>query len=358
MSPSRILDTHIHLWPATSLTPHHHSWMTPNHILTKRHGPTDYIRVTTPSVQGFIYVETDRYLPSPSPGISPSDPPGTQREKLGIWAAQPLDEVRYLRRLIEGKPEEGDGGDQGSELLKGCVVWAPFHLPSTLFKLYLALLKETAGSTLWPCIVGFRYLLQGKGEGEVGRLVSSPNWLGNLVGLGEGRGGKGWVFDVGADVNRDGVQGLEDVVGMIGDVRQRGGGVRFILNHFCKPNFSRGMDGRWRAALEKLGADEGVFIKLSGAFNEFGEKETPGNVDDLVSLIKPFSDVVFSSFPHRIMFGSDWAVCNVGGPKGEQGNWKYWVEIIERVLEEQGLGEVEKDEVWCRTGCQAYGVDV
>jgi L-rhamnono-1,4-lactonase len=59
--PPKILDTHIHLWPSTALTPKNHAWMTdPPHILTKRHGISDYLRVA-PDVDGFVYVETDRY---------------------------------------------------------------------------------------------------------------------------------------------------------------------------------------------------------------------------------------------------------------------------------------------------------
>lgn len=58
------------------------------------------------------------------------------------------------------------------------------------------------------------------------------------------------------------------------------------------------------------------------------------------------------------MFGSDWPVCNVGGPRGEQGNWKFWVEVVERYLEESGFSDALKDEVWNGVGCRAYGVEL
>lgn len=58
------------------------------------------------------------------------------------------------------------------------------------------------------------------------------------------------------------------------------------------------------------------------------------------------------------MFGSDWPVCNVGGPKGEQGNWKFWVDVVERVLEERDMSEEERERVWWRTGAEAYGIDI
>jgi L-rhamnono-1,4-lactonase len=87
--------------------------------------------------------------------------------------------------------------------------------------------------------VGFRFLLQGKREGEVGALVGSTAWLENVVALGKGRGGRGWVFDVGVDTHRDGVEGLELVAGMVDEVRRRERGaqhkVRFVISMLPPP---------------------------------------------------------------------------------------------------------------------------
>jgi L-rhamnono-1,4-lactonase len=249
MSPP-ILDTHIHLWPSTALSPTNHAWMTdPKHILTKRHGVSDYL-ATAPSATGFIYVETDRYLLSPTPTIHHEA--DEEEAALKTWAREPLSEIAFLRRIVEGNAhEESDGVKRGEEgRMKGVVLFAPFHLSTALFRTYLRIAQETAGPRLWKMVVGFRYLLQGKGEGEVAKLVGEEDWIANICQLSKSSeyGGKegGWVFEVGADVNRDGMEGLNAIVGMVGEVRKREAGeqtpVRFVLS-----KFSRLCDGgkRW-----------------------------------------------------------------------------------------------------------------
>lgn len=57
-----------------------------------------------------------------------------------------------------------------------------------------------------------------------------------------------------------------------------------------------------------------------------------------------------------VMFGSDWPVCNVGGPKGEEGNWGFWMEVVEGVLWERAMSESDVEGVWWRVGERAYGI--
>jgi L-rhamnono-1,4-lactonase len=219
--------------------------MTPDHFLAKRHGIQDYLTVASPKPDGFIYVETDRYLPSTTPSTSGSASTLEAKSALETYAKEPLSEVRFLRRIVEGKTTEGDGCDatlQQGTLMKGCVIWAPFHLSPPLFQTYLALAEEVAGPTLWPKVVGFRYLLQGKPPGEVASLLQSAAWMENICALGKGRGGKGWTFDVGVDTNRDGVEMLEEAGSMIQRVREkekqeRGNAkpVRFVISTFSPP---------------------------------------------------------------------------------------------------------------------------
>lgn len=191
--------------------------MTPGHFLAKRHGITDYLSITQPQPSGFVYVETDRYLPSAVP-----DGP------LAQWAREPLEELAFLRRIVEGQTHEGDGVEGGTgEMLKGCVIWAPFHLSEREFGEYLTIAEKVAGPAVWEKVVGFRYLLQGKKEGEVEKTVKSEEWVRNVVGL-----GARWAFDVGVDVHRDGEGGLEAVGEMVREVRKLEGGeaVRFVLS--------------------------------------------------------------------------------------------------------------------------------
>ena len=62
------------------------------------------------------------------------------------------------------------------------------------------------------------------------------------------------------------------------------------------------------------------------------------------------------------MFGSDWPVCNVGGPRGEvdeegrESNWGVWRGVVEAWMEERGFGEEIREGVWWRGGARAYGL--
>lgn len=161
MAP-RILDSHIHLWPSTATSSKDHGWMNPDLFLAKRHGIQEYDAATSSApVQpvGFVYVETDRYLASPVPDINNDDGPEVQETKLKEWARAPLQELEFLRRVVTGELQEGDGAckEDGGKV-KGLVIWAPFHLASGLFGRYMKVARQTLGEEAWGRVVGFRYV--------------------------------------------------------------------------------------------------------------------------------------------------------------------------------------------------------
>lgn len=217
--PPQILDSHIHLWPSTATTPTSHTWMTPSHPLSKLHSTSAYNLATSPSPtppKAFIYVETDRHLPSPSPSISPSASREEVARELRRWAGAPLEELRFLRRLVTGELEEGDGAEEGDgERMRGVVIWGPFHLPSRIFDIYLEMAEEVLGEEAWSRVVGFRYLLQGRGEEEVRALVEGEAFRANVRGVCERKGGRGRVFDVGVDAHGWGVGSVEVAGGLV-----------------------------------------------------------------------------------------------------------------------------------------------
>jgi L-rhamnono-1,4-lactonase len=130
-----------------------------------------------------------------------------------------------------------------------------------------------------------------------------------------------------------------------------------LLDHLGKPPLSKQPDPRWLKGMEALGADRNIYMKLSGAFNEFDE-DTPSDIPTLLTALTPFLDHAFKCFPDRVMFGSDWPVCNVGGPKGEEGNWSLWQQVVEAWMEKQGFGVKEKESVWWKAGCEAYKIEM
>ncbi|KAL7780431.1 hypothetical protein CFE70_010454 [Pyrenophora teres f. teres 0-1] len=254
MAPQQILDTHIHLWPSTATSSSNHSWMTRGNILAKRHGISDYLAITSPPPQGFIYVETDRRLPSTEPNIPDSASSSEIRKELELWAKEPLDELRFLRRIAEGTPKKA-------------------------------------------------MALEGTSDA--------------------------WCFDVGIDTHRDGVEPMEAVASLIKRVRAR----------------------------EDREDTEGRRVKfVLSALNEFDNQPTPADIPTLLSALTPYFEHAFHCFPQRVMFGSDWPVCNVGGPAGEEGNWRLWRDVVEAWMERVGMGEGEREGVWWGAGVRAYGL--
>ncbi|KAG9188390.1 L-rhamnono-1,4-lactonase [Alternaria panax] len=352
MSPPSILDTHIHLWPSTATSSSDHGWMSPGHQLAKRHGISDYLAITSPQPSGFIYVETDRYLPSAEPpNINESNSDDDLKDKLRSWAKEPLEELRFLARIVEGRPEEGDGFvESGAEKMKGCVIYAPFHCSPRVLNAYLDVAREVAGPKLWQRTKGFRYLLQGKGDGVVARMLqeSEESWIQNLCAL-----------------KQDGEEPMKAVGRLIAGVRQyeekegHTNRVKFVLNHLAKPPLSpkpTPPSDIWLQTMTSLSSDKAIFMKLSGAFNEFTVSPTPSDIPTLLTALTPFLDHIFTCFPGRVMFGSDWPVCNVGGPAGEQGSWKLWREVVEKWMDVKGYGEEERKRIWRGAGEEAYGV--
>lgn len=96
-------------------------------------------------------------------------------------------------------------------------------------------------------------------------------------------------------------------------------------------------------------------MKLSGAFNEF-DKATPSSSSEIAHSLSSIVPKVFEVFPERVMFGSDWPVCNVGGPAGEKGNWGLWVESVELLLEKAKVEGGSRESIWSGAGSRAYGV--
>jgi L-rhamnono-1,4-lactonase len=131
-----------------------------------------------------------------------------------------------------------------------------------------------------------------------------------------------------------------------------------LTDHLSKPPLthpSSPPSPAYVAALKSLSADPHVYMKLSGPFNEFPSQPTPSSVDEIIEALTPVLDVVLKCFPDRVMFGSDWPVCNVGGPQGEQGNWGLWRDVVAEVGRRW---ELDMEGVWGWVGAEAYGVEM
>ena len=83
---------------------------------------------------------------------------------------------------------------------------------------------------------------------------------------------------------------------------------RFILDHLAKPPIKSGAVQAWKSDLEELAAQPNVWCKLSGMVTEADHGSW--KQEDFI----PYMAVVLDSFgADRVMLGSDWPVCTLGG---------------------------------------------
>lgn len=83
---------------------------------------------------------------------------------------------------------------------------------------------------------------------------------------------------------------------------------RFVLDHLAKPPIKSGTIQAWKSGLEKLAAMSNVWCKLSGMVTEADHRAW--KQEDFL----PYMAVVLDSFgTDRVMLGSDWPVCTLGG---------------------------------------------
>ena len=93
--------------------------------------------------------------------------------------------------------------------------------------------------------------------------------------------------------------------------------MRVVYNHCMKPQIfdqRKGKDAfpQWASGISRLADKTNGGCKFSGLVTEAGDGWT---IDDL----RPFAGHVLNAFgPHRVMWGSDWSVCQL---QAEYGDW-------------------------------------
>ncbi|KAJ9303191.1 hypothetical protein DTO271G3_565 [Paecilomyces variotii] len=362
-SPIPIIDSHIHLFPETHLSTL--AWHSADNPLGSQYSVDQY-RIATRStpistssssesgtfLRGFIFIETDRLS-----SIEENSSPG--------WRYA-LDEVSFLVRVACGEPVPGEGHSPEDKVLcLGIVPWAPVPAGAETLERYMDLLKERTGMDVFQKKVrGVRYLVQDKPSGTMLRegFIEGLKWLGK----------KRLVFDLGVDARSGGLWQLREAAEMMkrvyADVNEDEG-VVIVINHLCKPNLRLPYTSResitshsefveWERLITAMSTNPKTYMKLSGGFSELPPLSCniEPDIDSLVERISPWTDAVFEAFgPERVMFGSDWPVCNIGGG-GNEVSWRRWKTVVEAVLERRGLDEEQKRGVWGGVAVKAYGI--
>jgi L-fuconolactonase len=170
--------------------------------------------------------------------------------------------------------------------IAGIVAWAPLDDPLTLD----AVLAQLRGSGKF---VGVRVLIHNR---------TDPDWIIRqevLEGL-EMLALQGLTFDVVAVNSRH----LEHVA----TIAEQHPNLRLVLDHLAKPPIGCDLTA-WAERLTRAGAFPNVFAKVSGLYPFKGDR-SPWTLEDL----RPAFAIAFEVFgAHRLMFGSDWPICEVAG---------------------------------------------
>lgn len=116
---------------------------------------------------------------------------------------------------------------------------------------------------------------------------------------------------------------------------------RFVLDHAAKPAIATGDFEPWAGELAALARLPNVACKLSGLVTE-------ARWDDWdVAGIRPYGEHVLEVFgPDRVMFGSDWPVCELAASYTEVR------QLADALLD--GFSTAERDAVLCHSAARAY----
>ncbi|KAI4105986.1 MAG: hypothetical protein L6R37_002447 [Teloschistes peruensis] len=382
MSPHAIIDSHIHLYPRAEL--HSLSWCKEGHQLYGQHAVKEYLEASRhldgapdQELQGFIFVETDRK--------------SHIRDEVG-WD-EPLRELDWIKRVADGTPRPGEGHEtQHSRLCLAIVLWAPVPSGAEAMQTFTQKASVRAGST-WKCVKGFRYLVQDKPRGTMlsDGFVEALRWMGH----------HNYAFDLGVDTRSGGYWQLDEAVEMISRAheglsedqrvtiviskhslshpvlpRQREQSSP-VIDHMGKPDMrSRNTAGNpdagtfddWKAGMTKLASFEKTYVKISGAFSEMDalpSQAEQGEQDSLkrqkllqgtLMWVERWLREILTIFgPERVMFGSDWPVCNVGGGGNDVSSMNWW-SVVDEFLRHH-LNAEDQARLWSGNAVKAYGLD-
>lgn len=137
---------------------------------------------------------------------------------------------------------------------------------------------------------------------------------------------------------------------------------------------SRDMDGNpvveafqdWSHEMTRLASCSNVYIKISGGFSEMDalpHETKQGALDSaerdaLLKRLRTWAEnwlkVILTFFgPGRMMFGSDYPVCNVGGG-GNGVSWMNWWSLVNGFVEDH-MSQEDQASFWAGNALKAYG---
>ena len=171
-----------------------------------------------------------------------------------------------------------------NSFIKGIVGWVDFQAKNISQKLsYYTQFKK---------LKGFRHILQGEAQRD---LMLKTEFLRGIKALQE----YGYTYDI--LIYPDQLKFTKEFVGQF--PKQK-----FVIDHLAKPYIKSKKIKEWKKDITQVAEYENVSCKISGYVTEADLKNW--KKEDFT----PYFDIAVNAFgPDRILFGSDWPVCLLGG---------------------------------------------
>jgi L-fuconolactonase len=139
---------------------------------------------------------------------------------------------------------------------------------------------------------GFRHVLQGEADRA---LMLSPQFMNGIKMLKR----HDFTYDILV---------FPDQLGYTFQFVKTFDGTKLVIDHIAKPDIKNKNIDKWEKGIRNIAQYPNVYCKVSGMITEADWYNW------VLSDFKPYLDVIFEAFgPKRVMFGSDWPVCNVAG---------------------------------------------
>jgi len=225
---------------------------------------------------------------------------------VAVQADQSETETEFLLGLAEQ-----------SDFIKGVVGWVDFMDPHVRERIaHYAENKK---------MKGMRHVLQGEADRA---YMLNPQFMKGIAALKN--------YDLTYDVLI-----FPDQLGYTNQFVKNISGVRFVIDHIAKPDIKNQNIEKWANNVKIIAQHENAWCKISGMVTEADWQNWQQ------SDFNPYLDVVFEAFgANRLMFGSDWPVCNVAG------GYDRMISIVENYVSK--LSAYEQARFWGLNAIEFY----
>ncbi|MGV3704846.1 MAG: amidohydrolase family protein [Arcticibacter sp.] len=180
----------------------------------------------------------------------------------------------------------------------------------------------------YKIVKGFRHVLQGEANRALMLEPAFKRGIGHLKQF-------GFTYDI--LIFRDQLQYAAELCTLFPEQQ-------FVLDHIAKPDIRNQVINDWAPGIRDLAKNPNVCCKVSGMVTEASWQNWKS--EDFT----PYLDVVFESFGiERLMFGSDWPVCNVAG------GYAAMIDIVKSYLSQ--FPEDQQALFWGQNASTFYRID-